>query len=93
MESHNPNIETLRHELQECDIRILMLLQERFRLAERLGMRKRHHDMEPYQETEWQRKILFLGSHLEGHPYGEEILRVFHSIHSESVEMQRRMTD
>jgi len=92
MERDNPDLEHLRVMLQECDLKIMMMLQERFGLASRLGLLKRAMDLEPFQESEWQRKILLLGSYLEEHPHAEPILRIFHAIHTESVGMQQGLT-
>jgi chorismate mutase len=93
METEKLSLEALRHELQECDLKLLMMLQERFRLTARLGMEKQRQQIDPHQEVAWQRKILFLGSHLEGDRHAEAILKVFHTIHHESVEAQRQLSE
>ena len=90
MNEKHPNLETLRKELQELDLQILLLLMERFTLSQKMGAVKKQQSMDIFQETEWQRKIGFLGSHLEGHPFSNQILKVFYLIHNESLDIQQK---
>lgn len=90
MNEEHTNLETLRQELQELDLQLLMLLRERFTLSQKMGTLKRLQHLDIYQETEWQRKVSFVSGRLEGNPFSEEILRVFCLIHNESVIIQKK---
>ena len=84
-------LENLRKSLQELDLQLLLLLRERFRLSEEMGIIKRRNNISPLQEEEWQRKIDFLSSHLEDCDKMTELLNIFYLIHKLSVEMQERI--
>ena len=86
-------LENIRKDLQELDLQILLLMLERYKLAEGMGNIKKQHNLEIFQESEWQRKINFLSAHLEGHPRTEEVLQVFHFIHNQSIEIQKSIQD
>ncbi len=78
-----------RRELQELDLQILLLVAERFRLVSEMGAIKRQLKMEVLQEAEWQKKIEFLSAHLNEHPFGTEVMKVFHEMHEVSVAIQK----
>lgn len=87
---HTPEtLEGYRRELQELDLQLMLLLEERFRLASEMGEIKRQLKMEVLQEAEWQKKIEFLSTHLNEYPFSTEVMKVFHEIHELSVSIQR----
>ncbi len=84
-------LDDFRRLLQELDLRLLLLLKDRFRLSEEMGIIKRRNNISPLQEEEWQRKIDFLSSYLEDSDKITELLNIFYLIHKLSVEMQERV--
>lgn len=91
MNHDHDTLESLRKSLQETDLQLLLLLQERFTLIERMGVVKSRFNIAPLQEDEWRKKVDFLSSHLEVNKQTKELLEVFYFIHNISVEIQERI--
>lgn len=91
MESESNKLEILRNELRDCDERLLELLHSRFVLSERLGREKLALGLAAHQEGEWQRKVQLLTARSRALSYRDEVLRVFQTIHHESVKVQKRV--
>lgn len=84
-------MESLRISLQELDLQLVLLLQERFRLTQSMGNLKKMMGIPPLQEEEWQRKLGVLASHLNECPRANELLEIFYLIHSLSVRSQEQI--
>lgn len=84
-------LETIRKELQELDLQIVLLMLERYKKTETMGKVKKRLHLAALQEDEWTKKINFLSTHLEGNNRSKEILNIFYFIHNQSVEIQESM--
>jgi chorismate mutase len=91
MESITDQLESLRVGLQELDLQLVLLLQERFRLTHAMGNLKKELNIPPLQEEEWQRKVGVLASHLSDCPRANELLEIFYLIHNLSVRSQEQI--
>lgn len=85
----NKQIKNLRHQIDQCDHEILVLLQKRMKLVDSIGIQKKEQSMSIYQPLRWKQMLtqhLTIGKSLN--LSSEFIKKVFNILHQEAMKRQ-----